>query len=501
MRYIVIIYKDELASESVANLIRNTSIQIACPIFVNATEKLEQAIAKRGFAFYKNISKSPDLFPLYTILASVGWNKNDDVFEPEELVLAKDTPIDKPFNIEHIPAKIIGHITGSWLVDDEMEELDTAQPIDSFPAKFHDLTSAVIYRHLKSLEPELEEAAAKLIEEIKSGDWCVSMECIFTNFDYAMQANGVVEIVHRKDDTAFLTKHLRVYGGTGVYNNKKVGRVLRNITFSGKGLVKKPANPESVVFTDTSVFNKVLANILQENKINMTQEYEAKLAELATELEKVKASLAEKEAALAQIESAKYEDQLTSLKASLEIKESELVKSTEINSGLANVNQELSQKLTELETVRADFETKLAAKDQELVRANEELSAMKAEAIKISRINSLTEAKVELDDAKALVEKFAGLSDEQFSEVVNVLAKKNEKECKDKKSGANGTDVDDRGETVAQAGEAVVDTAIPEPDPTLGTDSDKLKEEERHQVAAHLQGYLTHLIRKNRESK
>ena len=35
-----------------------------------------------------------------------------------------------------------------------------------------------------------------------------------------------------------------------------IGRLLRNITFCGKGYVKKPANPDSIIFSETTDFSK-----------------------------------------------------------------------------------------------------------------------------------------------------------------------------------------------------------------------------------------------------
>ena len=50
---------------------------------------------------------------------------------------------------------------------------------------------------------------------------------------------ALTRIVARNDESAFLTKHLRAYGGTGEYEGYKIGRSLRDISFSGKGLVSK----------------------------------------------------------------------------------------------------------------------------------------------------------------------------------------------------------------------------------------------------------------------
>ena len=82
------------------------------------------------------------------------------------------------------------------------------------------------------------------------------MECLFPDFDYALaNENGETKIVKRDEESAFLTKHLRSYGGDGKYEDYKVGRLLRNLSFSGKGLVSKPANPRSVILEGNDFFD------------------------------------------------------------------------------------------------------------------------------------------------------------------------------------------------------------------------------------------------------
>jgi hypothetical protein len=77
-----------------------------------------------------------------------------------------------------------------------------------------------------------------------------------------------------------LTSHLRAYGGPGIFDDFRIGRVLRKITFSGKGFVDKPANPDSIIFdkedlrfgnaSNVNPFEKggvyVLASKLESNK-------------------------------------------------------------------------------------------------------------------------------------------------------------------------------------------------------------------------------------------
>ena len=69
-------------------------------------------------------------------------------------------------------------------------------------------------------------------------------------FDYGVtnKNTGEYKVLARDENTAYLTKHLKAYGGLGEHEDYKIGRVLRNITFSGKGFVDKPANPDSVIF-------------------------------------------------------------------------------------------------------------------------------------------------------------------------------------------------------------------------------------------------------------
>ena len=46
-----------------------------------------------------------------------------------------------------------------------------------------------------------------------------------------------------------------------------MGRLLRNITFSGKGFVDRPANPESVIFDKNKVFEFNNASISSKNTL------------------------------------------------------------------------------------------------------------------------------------------------------------------------------------------------------------------------------------------
>ena len=194
-----------------------------------------------------------DLYYVQSILVTSSWNKNDDIFDKAEVWLAKDTPEDKPTNLEHDESSIIGHITANWPITEDGLLIDIQTPIENIPDRFHILIGSVVYRSFSS--EILKERSNKLIAEIESGHKYVSMECFFTDFDYGLLNTSTNEykILARNNTTAFLTKHLRAYGGVGQHENYKIGRVLRGITFSGKGFVDRPANPDSIIFTQANL--------------------------------------------------------------------------------------------------------------------------------------------------------------------------------------------------------------------------------------------------------
>jgi hypothetical protein len=81
-----------------------------------------------------------------------------------------------------------------------------------------------------------------------------------------------------------LTKHLRAYGGTGEYENYKVGRSLRGISFSGKGLVNKPANPRSIILQpEEDPFDDTFTNSINVQEFNMADDQKVESSEIEVE--------------------------------------------------------------------------------------------------------------------------------------------------------------------------------------------------------------------------
>ncbi|MFM7978320.1 MAG: hypothetical protein ACKPKO_03310, partial [Candidatus Fonsibacter sp.] len=72
-----------------------------------------------------------DLYYVQSILVTSSWNKNDDIFDSEEVWTAKDTPSHKPTNLEHDENTIIGHIVANWPMTEDGILIDNNTPIDN----------------------------------------------------------------------------------------------------------------------------------------------------------------------------------------------------------------------------------------------------------------------------------------------------------------------------------------------------------------------------------
>lgn len=391
-----------------------------------------------------------DLYTLFSILVSSGWNLNDDVFDTKELWASRSTPVDKPFNVAHSPRNIIGHIIDCYGVDDDYKRIEDEPDDEDI---MHLLVKAVIYKHIKSLDPELEEEISKLIEEIENGEWYVSMECLFQNFDYAIVHPVYGNAYIKRDETsAFLTPHLRSYGGTGYYNGLKIGRALRGLTFSGNGLVKNPANKRSIILSDVESFSGSYASLdklLQEKKMPETKDFEAQYNEI----------LAKYNEAVAQVE--ELQKEISNLKESQTNKDS-LIENlqTENASHVAKI-EELTKSV---ETSTAQVE-KIGVLEGELSVANEKISQLEVAKLNADRIASLVDIGVDKAEATELVKRFNGVSDEQFVEVMKLQEQIIKASKVEVKTEVETTEAEVETEDVDETGEeAVASTDIENPE-------------------------------------
>lgn len=331
--------------------------------------------------------EDPDLFYIESTYTSVGWNSNDDVFDKFEMWRARNTPTHKKFNYMHNENDIIGHITQAYVIDKDKKLISDDTREEDLPEFFEIAVGSVIYR--KWQDSKAQARINTLLAEIIDNKWFVSMEVLFPDFDYAVSRDNSEQIITRNKETAFLTKHLRAYGGAGEYEGYKIGRKLKGMTFSGKGLVDKPGNKRSLI---TLVgFNGAQAsqNIFKE--VNMTVEqkdYDKVVADAGALKQSLEASVAKAEA---------YKTQVESLTKDLEAAKA--------------LSDERNAKIQKLE---ADF-TQSTAK---LNETNQTLAQL-LDAIKVKeRVSQLVNVGVELSKAELVVTKFSAASDEMFAEVV-----------------------------------------------------------------------------------
>jgi hypothetical protein len=195
---------------------------------------------------------SEDLMSVNGILVTTNWNKNDDVFSPDEVWPARFSPVYKPANLGHMGKESdeenqnIGVIYKSHAVNESYQAIADENEL---PDKFHLLVSIYLW------EKYFPNTTKRIKDGIDNKEMFISMECIFNDFGYALKDSmNKVFLVPRNEKTAWLSSSLRSLGGKGTITvdgkNYKIGRWLRKINFSGVGFVLKPANPESILFNN-----------------------------------------------------------------------------------------------------------------------------------------------------------------------------------------------------------------------------------------------------------
>lgn len=193
----------------------------------------------------KEDKKQIDLQYFSAVFVSSGANLNHAYFLPSELVKAEGTIVNKAMDVEHKEEEIVGHIYDrAFMTKDgkeiSLEELASLEEANLDGKEIHIAIAGIVY---KNRFPDL-------ADEVKDGKWCVSMEAYFMNYDIKI---GDL-IISRKEAEALGIASDNIFGRIGKVLKAgkelamgKIDRVLREITFSGCGFVKKPANPPSVV--------------------------------------------------------------------------------------------------------------------------------------------------------------------------------------------------------------------------------------------------------------
>jgi hypothetical protein len=402
--------------------------------FASQLQKSSVEFSQDGFdAFAKRISlpkavatnlDQPDLYYMDSVLVSVGINKNDDYFDAEEVWQARKSPEDKQINFDHNEKDIIGHMTACYAVDEKYTKIPDDVPADRLPKKFHIIASGVLYK--KWEDEDLKKRMGTILDKIDAGEIYVSMECLFSDFDYILiDGKGTASIVDRDSSTSFLTKYLRAYGGKGVYNDQRIGRVIRNITFSGEGMVEKPANPESIIFNSTSPvvikakeeINGEKTEMSKETEVTVDTKSNAELQAVAGELSEVKQLLAaEKQARADEKARIEREAKTKAEKDMNDLKDSVKAKDAEIES--------LKAKVTDAEKAVADAVKKVEAAEKDAKAAQEELAKIALEKKTADRVAAIAKKTGKSEkDAAELEKEFASVDDKAFAAIVaNLVA-------------------------------------------------------------------------------
>lgn len=341
------------------------------------------------------------LYGLDFVLVSTGTNLNDEVFLREEVYKVYNTPNHKPFNIEHNEEDIIGHIVKSDLLGFNNQSISSDElPVDDF----HVICNGVIYTSWRDTLKK--RTMAGLIEEIKNDEWKVSMEALFDDFDYGvLLSDGRQLIIPRTEKTSFLTSQLRVFGGSGEYEGRPIRRVLRDITFKGVGLTRKPANPYSIIFSknksNLSKCENVLASINEIMEITMSEQRIKELEESVSN----------------------YKSEIESLKAQI---------TDNTKQEVVDLTKQLEDQKTLVASIQDEL-TQLTKERDELLKAKSELQASvdavnkvvedmkQAEKTRV-RLEKLVNAGLNQEDAEAKASTLASVSDDVFDAFVSMAS-------------------------------------------------------------------------------
>lgn len=421
-----IIYQTEIDDGLEQYFGANLSITYNIPVIL-ATNKNYVGKVKNVSGVVGKLIEDDFLYEYPAILVTAGvWNKNDQVFDKFEVWKAKYTPLNKPANLDHKPDKVVGHTNRVFAITDEEtpalipSEID-GKPNMDIPDIFHLLTVDSFYKYnikaYQKLNEEYSASIQKIYDKIIDGELCVSMECIFSDFDYAvMKADGKQEIIKRDAKSSFLTKKLRAFKGSGEYQGAKIGMLMRDIVFTGKGITDDPANPASVIFSKDSLAfasqNYVKSEDIFETEINSAY-IPIVNGEEIMKLEEAQAKITELEGQL--VEAKKIADELAKTKTEVETAKTE---SDKVKAELASANESIKKVTDE----KVALEQKLAESNKSLAEANtkvasteKDLSVAKAEKLKLERVGLIKEnLGMDNTDAEKNYIVVAALTDENF---------------------------------------------------------------------------------------
>ncbi len=319
-----------------------------------------------------DVHKQVDLLHIEAVLVTEGINENDDAFTHAELKRALSSPILKPMNWQHKDDNILGVM---YAVEARDMNGKVLAEIGDEPVEL--VVQGAVWHHL----PHIKVTAEEIVKRIEKSNLFVSMECWFDDYNYGFytSAGEFYDLVERNDETAFLDKCLKVCGGTGQYNGKRIGRALSGINFGGVAFVDRPANKRSLILNSFAFNPLQLAEVVEAKHDgsdqgldrtvihNVVSDVNHKMEVPMNDLNRAAASADEVQKAV-----------VTALESRDRAAAQERVKTD-----LENSTRALAQKETDLAEAKSALETLKAAIDQAFESAK--ASAAPAEIAKIDQ--------------------------------------------------------------------------------------------------------------------
>ena len=216
---------------------------------IDVQDHVETVAQEKASALAFPDEKQGDLQYIRSILVSAGTNKNGAHFLPSEMMKAHNTVVHKAIDIEHEEDKVIGHIYDCAFLYKDGSQFNPQQVLSEYTEAQRDPDDLDIDIAIAGVVHKMR--FPEYAEEISSGDWKVSMECYFKEFDLLVGGNTIITRDEARamgyDPSELIGGFVKVVAGNRALGTHLVARVLRQITFSGMGIVKNPANPHSII--------------------------------------------------------------------------------------------------------------------------------------------------------------------------------------------------------------------------------------------------------------
>jgi len=266
-------------------MVEDNKVRVYAPIQVQ--EEVGKTAWEKASVLAFPEEKQGDLQYIRSILVSAGTNKNGAHFLPSEMMRAHNTVVHKAIDIEHEEQKVIGHIYDCAFLFKDGSQFDPMKIMAEFEETARDpdaldvdIAAAGVIHKLRFPE---------LAEEISAGEWKVSMECYFKDFDIKVgdqiiTRSEAMTLGYNPDD--LVGGFVRVMAGQKALGKHFVSRVLRNITFSGMGIVKNPANPHSIIM-ETAAHREQMAKGEQVVDLEQVDNLRGHKIELSSKKEEV----------------------------------------------------------------------------------------------------------------------------------------------------------------------------------------------------------------------